>query len=107
MLASDKRKLNDSLCLKGWIKQQQQQQQLLFRLSKTKHSQQAAAAAVDEDLISLLMNDPLLFLSEAAEADCPEIQGKLRVEECSKSLLRSHRVIRYIDLQDRKQDDTS
>lgn len=107
MLASDKRKLNDSLCLKGWIKKTQQQQ-LLFRLSKMKHSQAAAAAAaVDEGLISLLMNDPLLFLSEAAEADRPEIQGKLRVEECSKSLLRSHRVIRYIDLQDRKQGNTS
>lgn len=55
-----KGELNDSLCLKGWIKKQQQQ--LLFRLSKMKHSQEAAAAAaVDEDLISLLMNDPLLF----------------------------------------------
>lgn len=49
---------------KGWILKTNKKKQLLFRLTKMKHSQHAAAAAaaaVDEDLISLLMNDPLLL----------------------------------------------
>lgn len=61
--------------LKDGLKKKQQQ--LLFRLSKMKHYQEAAAAAVDEDLISLLMNDPLRFCQRLLRQTSPEIQGKL------------------------------
>lgn len=56
----------------GLKKQTKKKQQLLFRLTKMKHSQHAAAAAaVDEDLISLLMNDPLLLCQRLLRQTAP------------------------------------
>ena len=62
MLASDKRKLNDFLCLKACFFPPL----VLFPLPKIKYSQHSVA--VDEDLISFLINDPSTFLTEGAEA---------------------------------------
>lgn len=61
--------------------------QLLFLLTKMKHPEHegAVAAGVDEDLISLLMNDPVLLCRRPLRPT--ETRGN-GTEEC-----RSHKVI--------------
>ncbi len=71
----------------------------LFPLTKMKHSQDAVA--VDKDLISLLINDPLLPCQRLLWHNALNSKGNSR-NECG-----SHPVIWYADHQERKQDKTS
>lgn len=65
-----------------WAKDWLDTKQLLFLLTKMKHPEHegaaaaaAAAAGVDEDLISLLMNDPVLHCRRSLRPT--ETEGKL------------------------------
>lgn len=107
MLASDKRKWNDFLCLKGWI---------LFKeiknifISLLKDEVLSTSSSSSGWRFNLSPDEwPTASLSEAAEADCPWIQGKLwsdwRIcfyKMMTRSLVRSQHVMWYADHQGRK-----